>query len=537
MKKIFYLTLFFLFAQVLRAQQYPLFSNYPINSYGFNPAIAGSAPFWNALATYRTQWVGVDGAPTTQVVSLHGPVQSLGVGGYFFNDSAGKLKRTGGSATLSYGIRVGDAGELRVGAGLNVFRFGATGEADASGTPEPLLMNNMGTTLTDLTAGVYLRLDNGFYIGISDPQMLRRQVGFSDEENMDTELVPHYYLMAGYQIRVSEKLGLEPSLLVKSTDAVPLQYDLTLRAIFNEKFWLGGTYRHRAAAAGLVGFDITPSIQLAYAYDLALNDLRDASSGSHEVTLGLRFAHTKDRDGDGIVDKRDECPDEPGIKSLHGCPPVLVDKNDNDKDRDGVLNAFDKCPYTPGPAENQGCPLDGDRDQDGIIDALDQCPDEYGLAIHNGCPFEDADGDLVSDDMDECPLTPGDPANNGCPKASDSEKAILETAIRNLYFDTNESLIKPESFESLNNLAEVLRQQPSYRMKIEGHTDSQGDAAFNYELSKNRAFSVKNYLVNSGVSEEQLIVEYYGETRPIASNLTKDKRKLNRRVEMTFVWE
>ena len=202
-----------------------------------------------------------------------------------------------------------------------------------------------------------------------------------------------------------------------------------------------------------------------------------------------------------------------------------------------VLNAFDKCPYTPGPAENQGCPLDGDRDQDGITDRNDQCPDEYGLAIHGGCPFEDADGDLVANDKDECPFTPGDPSNNGCPKASDAEEAILELAIQNLYFDTNKSLIQKESFESLNNLAELLVQQPTYRIRIEGHTDSIGDAAFNYELSKNRAFSVQNYLVNSGVSEDQLIVEYYGETKPVVSNMTADKRKLNRRVEMTFVWK
>lgn len=536
MKKIILLSLLFFISQLLPAQQYPLFSNYQINAYGFNPAIAGSTSYWNAAATYRTQWVGIDGAPTTQVVSLHGPVKSLGMGGYFFNDTAGKLKRTGGTATLSYGLRFGGAGELRAGAGLNVFRFGATSDASTSGTPDPLLMNNMGTTLTDLSAGIYLHLDNGFYIGISDPQMLRRQVNFSDEEGMDKELVPHYYLMTGYRFQLSEKMALEPALLVKTTDAVSLQYDLSLRAVFNQKFWIGGTYRHKAAAAGMVGYDITPAINLAYAYDLTLNDLKEASSGSHEITVGLKFGHPKDRDEDGVVDKKDECPDEPGLKELNGCPPPIVEA-DQDKDKDGVLNAFDKCPYTPGPAENQGCPLNGDRDQDGIIDGLDRCPDEYGLAIHEGCPFEDADGDLVANDLDACPLTPGDPANNGCPKASDSELAILELAIQNLYFDTNESLIKKESFETMDKLAKLLVEQPTYRMKIEGHTDSRGGAAFNYQLSKDRAFSVKNYLINSGVSENQLIVEYYGETKPIVSNMTEDKRKLNRRVEMTFVWE
>ena len=111
MKKIILLSLLFFSVQIITAQQYPLFSNYVLNSYGFNPAIAGSSPHWDARATYRTQWVGIDGAPQTQIVSLHGPVGAIGVGGYFFNDSAGKLKRTGGSGTLTYGLRFGNTGE------------------------------------------------------------------------------------------------------------------------------------------------------------------------------------------------------------------------------------------------------------------------------------------------------------------------------------------------------------------------------------------------------------------------------------------
>ena len=538
MKKIILLSLLFSCVQTISAQQYPLFSNYVLNSYGFNPAIAGSTPHWDARATYRTQWVGIDDAPQTQIVSLHGPVGALGVGGYFFNDSAGRLKRTGGSGTLTYGLRFGNVGAIRAGVGLNVFRFGPTSDANNSGTPEPILMNGVAQTLTDVTAGVYLHLENGFYIGVSDPQMLGREIDLTGEEGMDRELNPHYYLMSGYQFNVSEKMVLEPSVLLKITEAAPWQYDLSLRAIFNQKFWIGGTYRQGAAASGMAGFDLTPNIGLAYAYDMTFNDLRESSSGSHEITLGLRFGLPKDRDEDGVVDKKDKCPDEPGLKELDGCPQIEeIAETDNDKDKDGVPDVDDLCPYTYGSPQNQGCPENSDRDADGIADALDKCPDEYGLPIHQGCPVTDTDGDLVADEEDRCPQTPGEVSNFGCPIIPAKEKAILDLAIKNLYFDTNHWLIKPESFPSLDELAKVLSDNPTYRLLIEGHTDSQGSAEMNMELSKNRASSVRNYLVNSGVSKDQLVVEYYGETKPIVSNMTADERQLNRRVEMKFVWE
>lgn len=533
MKKIILLPLFLLSGMLLQAQQYPLFSNYLMNNYGFNPAVAGTNPYWDAKATYRTQWVGLDGAPKTQIVSVHGPLKSLGVGGYFFNDSAGRLKRTGGTATAAYGFNLEGIGKLSVGAGLSAFRFGVIED----GTPEPLLMEGMNTTVADLTAGVFLQTNKGFYAGVSAPQILKNTVDLSDEDGMNRELVPHYYLMAGYNHVLSDKISLEPSVLLKYTEAAPLQYDLSLRAIFNQKFWVGGTYRQGAAASGMVGYDVTPTISLAYAYDMTFNDLREPSSGSHEFTLGVKFGLPKDKDGDGILDKNDECPEEPGVAELNGCPEEEVAEEDNDKDKDGILDPFDECPYTPGTIENQGCPEESDRDKDGLADSIDECPDEYGKAIHNGCPFNDTDGDLVADEVDKCPKTPGLQSNEGCPQASDAERAILDLAIQNLYFDTNKAIIKPESFRFLDKLAELLVRQNAYRIKIQGHTDSRGDSTFNYELSKNRAFAVQTYLEQRGVSNTQMVTEYYGETIPVASNITEKTRKLNRRVEMSFIWD
>ena len=396
----------------------------------------------------------------------------------------------------------------------------------------------MASTVTDLTAGVMFKTKNGFYAGISAPQILGNKIDLTDENVDNKDLVPHYYLMAGHRFNLTEKIELEPSILMKYTDAAPLQYDISGRAIFNNKFWVGGTYREGAAASGMVGCAITPIIELAYAYDVTFNEVKEASTGSHEITLGVKLGKPKDSDGDGIPDKEDECPDEPGIEELNGCPePIASEEDVDDKDGDGVLDPFDECPYDPGPAKNQGCPEEGDRDKDGLVDSKDDCPDEYGLPIHKGCPFQDADGDLVADEFDKCPKTPGVAANDGCPQVTVAEKAILDLAIRNLYFDTNKSTIKPESFRFLDKLAELLEAQTHYKIKIEGHADSRGTDVHNLELSKERAFAVQTYLEERGVSANQLTLEYYGETKPMASNVKEDTRRFNRRVEMSFVWD
>lgn len=565
MRRLIYISIFLFASQNIFAQQYPLFTNYVLNSYGFNPAIAGSNNFWDARAVYRTQWTGIEGGPKTQIISVHGPVNKLGVGGYFFNDGAGKLRRTGGAATLAYGIDLLGLGNLRAGVGLNAFNFRLVDDGNSIGTTDPVLTDGMSTSVFDLTAGLYFKMNNGLFVGLSAPQLLKQNLEFTDQEVPDRNLTPHYYFMAGYLMRVSEKIALEPSVLLKYTDTAPMQIDLSLRAFLNQKLWIGGTYRHGSAASGMIGYDVTPAISLAYAYDMTLNDIKEAHLSSHEITLGFKFGFPKDRDGDGIVDKEDECPDVPGVEELKGCPKKEIAIEDNDRDKDGILNPDDVCPDDPGPESNEGCPEDGDRDEDGLADKIDKCPDVFGVVANVGCPLDDKDldgivdakdkcpdiygslekegcpqndmdGDLVADELDKCPETPGIVSNDGCPIATEGEKAILDLAIQNLYFDTDRATIKNESLRFLDKLAELLIERDAYRVKIEGHTDSIGSEEHNFELSKNRSTAVKDYLVSKGVLEEQLTTEYFGEKRPIASNVTEDTRRLNRRVEMSFVW-
>ena len=189
-----------------------------------------------------------------------------------------------------------------------------------------------------------------------------------------------------------------------------------------------------------------------------------------------------------------------------------------------------------GDAKNNGCPT-SDKDNDGILDYMDKCPDIAGDAKNNGCPVADKDGDGIPDELDNCPNTKGTNDNNGCPIVTDAQKDVVSKAITNLEFESNKAKIKQESFLGLDMLAVLLGEKPDWKLKLAGHTDDVGSDAVNMQLSKDRAEAVRNYLVNKGVNSSRFIVEHYGKTKPISSNNTDAGRKLNRRVEMSFVFE
>lgn len=235
-----------------------------------------------------------------------------------------------------------------------------------------------------------------------------------------------------------------------------------------------------------------------------------------------------DKDKDGVLDNADKCIDVAGPKENNGCPY-------GDRDGDGVLDNADNCIDVAGPVANNGCPY-ADKDQDGVLDKDDACIDAPGPAENKGCPYLDTDGDGVLDKDDQCVKTPGPADNHGCPKLEQKEEEIIKRAFDNLEFDTNKDIIRSTSFPSLDELAALLKSKPSYGLRLAGHTDNVGDDAKNMQLSHDRAQAVKNYLVSKGASADAIIVEYYGETKPIATNDTPEGRQKNRRVEMSIIF-
>ena len=246
-----------------------------------------------------------------------------------------------------------------------------------------------------------------------------------------------------------------------------------------------------------------------------------------------------DTDGDGIVDKEDKCPTVKGVRANNGCP--------LDTDGDGIIDAEDRCPTVAGVRENAGCPADADGD--GIIDAEDKCPTVAGVRENKGCPA-DADGDGIIDSEDACPNVAGIASLKGCPAPKDADGdgvidaedllpnlaglVALQGVPENLviYFDTDQFSLTAESIALLDPVSALLKAQPSLKLKLTGHTDSRQSVQYNVELSKNRVFETRKYLIKHGLDANRMKVAWFSELVPAAPNKTVDGMKLNRRVEL-----
>ena len=189
-----------------------------------------------------------------------------------------------------------------------------------------------------------------------------------------------------------------------------------------------------------------------------------------------------DRDGDGINDVDDKCPDTPGFAALQGCP---------DKDKDGIADGDDACPDVAGIAKYKGCPIP-DTDGDGINDEQDKCPTVKGLARYQGCPIPDTDSDGVNDEEDKCLNRAGPASNQGCPEIAKEVIEKINVAAKNVFFATGSLNCYQNLFKSLDEVAAILKADDLLKIQIDGHTDAQGDDAKNMTLSENRAACSKS---------------------------------------------
>ena len=307
-----------------------------------------------------------------------------------------------------------------------------------------------------------------------------------------------------------------------------------------------GTGNGLASVRFWLGENLALNLQSTYKH--AFEDSYGIKHFQHSAGILFKFGG-KDTDGDGIYDVDDQCPETPGLPEFNGCPDTdgdgIEDRNDAcpntpgmaefngcpDTDGDGIADPQDACPTIPGLASLNGCP---DADGDGITDAEDGCPNEAGPRANNGCPYQDRDGDGVLDKDDQCPDVPGTVANNGCPEVTVEIIKQLNDYSKTILFDTGKSTIRPESYATLQNIVDIMKEYPSAAFVIEGHTDSVGRESTNQKLSNDRAASVSTYLTTIGMDGARLSSIGYGEARPIATNKTKAGRQENRRVEISL---
>lgn len=289
MKKIVLVIIFISVSITSYSQQDSQFTQYMYNTININPAYAGSRGVLSIFGLHRNQWVGLDGAPVTNTFSLNTPFSRsrIGLGVSILNDRIGPSEENTISVDVSYSVPVSETFKLSFGvkgtANLLNIDFNKLNQYDPG---DVLAQRNIDNKFSpNIGAGIYLH-SNRSYIGFSVPNFLETE--HFDKENSIASIASermHYHLIGGHVFDLSESIKFKPAFLGKLVEGAPLQVDISANFLFNEKFTLGAAYRWSAAMSGMVGFQISESWMIGYAYDMETTKLAHYNSGSHEIFL------------------------------------------------------------------------------------------------------------------------------------------------------------------------------------------------------------------------------------------------------------
>ncbi len=274
------------------AQQMPHFTQYLMNSYVINPAIAGTKPYYEAKLNHREQWVGITDAPRTNVLSVNGPVgDHMGAGGYVFTDINGPTRQYGLALSFAYQIILNE--NLRLSTSLygSVMQFGIdASKITTQPIDDPVLTNGLqSSVIPDAGASAYLFSDK-YFVGLSLAQLTHTRIRYKQTVTAaEGRLTGHYFLMGGYNYDINENFRLQPSVLIKYVNPVPPQAEVFLNATYKEMLSAALSYRTSDAIGLTLSYTHKNYLTLGYSYDVTTSDLGNYSSGSHEVMLGIRF--------------------------------------------------------------------------------------------------------------------------------------------------------------------------------------------------------------------------------------------------------
>ncbi len=293
MKRILYTLLLSLPFLSAEAQQLPQFSQYRLNDFVYNPAVAGVNPYYEAKSNNRYQWIGITDAPRTYILSVNGPHRSrkIGFGGCLFTDIVGPTRRTGVYFTYAYHLKLNEEIKLSLGLNAGLLQFMVDASKITLHDPvDGVIGNQLQTDLMpDFGAGFYL-YSNKFYVGASVPQIVQSKIKFSDYTYTSlSKLATHYYVTAGYKFEINDDFDVEPSAVMKYVSPAPVQFDLGARVIYQDKVWLGGALRTKDAISAILGYVYQENLTFGYSYDFTTTNLKNYSTGTHEIMIGIKF--------------------------------------------------------------------------------------------------------------------------------------------------------------------------------------------------------------------------------------------------------
>lgn len=297
--------LFCLLASSMAAQQDPIYTNFMFNKLPINPAYAGSKEVACVSALHRSQWVGIEGAPTTQTVNFHTPLfnQRVGLGLGIVHDKLGLTENWRGNISYSYRPKIGK-GHLGIGVTGSVISHNYEGHRaqTVNGNDPGVHYEDISRYYPNFGAGIYYNTD-GFYAGISIPTLLRQEIDYTETGIQDSNYYSyrdrrHVYLMFGGLFDLTEKVSFKPAVLVRHVGgnnaddldiAAPFDMDINAMFLFLDTFGVGATWRLGDSLDALVFFQAAEQFRIGLGYDYSLTELQDFNNGSFELMAEYCF--------------------------------------------------------------------------------------------------------------------------------------------------------------------------------------------------------------------------------------------------------
>ncbi len=306
----------------VHAQQTPQYSQYMVNPFLYNPALAGSEDYVDIKVGHREQWRGLDNAPRTTYLSAHAPIKEHtlrhgkndkstypGVGGYLMRDQTGPIQNLKVNGTFSYNLPISDGSwygalhhsdgvRLTLGASVGVNQYKIDGaELITEQINDPSIAGrDLSKISPDASLGAWLYFSDKFYVGASANQVLNSKVKFkgvnlANDPSVLGRLTPHYNMVAGGKFQVGYDLYMMPSFMVKKVIGAPFSFDLNTRVDYMDMYYGGVSYRHQDAVVLLAGVVLgeKKTIEIAYSYDITISNIAKYSNGTHEITLGYHI--------------------------------------------------------------------------------------------------------------------------------------------------------------------------------------------------------------------------------------------------------
>lgn len=290
-------------SDLLNAQQLPQYSQYLLNDFVINPAVAGkNKDFWECRSNNRYQWQGITDAPRTYILSTHGPFKNrkMGIGGIMYSDIVGPTRRFGFNLAYSYHLKLNNEYNLNLGLSAGLLQYSVDGhKLTLHDNDDVTLIRQYGSyVVPEFAAGAYL-YSKKLFVSVSVPQFYEASIKLNGSVYTgNSKLRPHLFTMAGYKFDVSEDIQIEPSFLLKYVSPAPVKIDISTRAIYKKMLWLGFTYRTHDAVSCMLGYLHKNWLMIGYSYDYTTTNLRNYSTGTHEILLGLHFTPPKNKEAE-----------------------------------------------------------------------------------------------------------------------------------------------------------------------------------------------------------------------------------------------